>query len=417
MFVLIHLIFFFQSIRTENIFLPSLIINNQSSSLYLCHVHQLNNSNEVFLQNYSIINGENTSYVHHLLLYECSIKDKLIYSGLCGKYNVRLMPKLVYRHCQTRIIIAWAKGGQLKYNYPINTGLKITSYTQFLLEIHFEPFIPYSHSIGIHLELYPKNKNPEYEIGVLTLGTLANSPLYLPPRLNSIRFPTYCFNDCLKNFLKNNLQINIFSILVHAHRRAIRIILKDNNFNRLIDQNPFEYHRQENIYFNKPYPKINSTNELSLICYYSTKNDYSKPIYGGYNSDNEMCQAFLYYYPKIPSFPLCLSLPIYNNNHNWINKQSLVIKNELESNINHLSMCGDNIYFNNTNQTMLQMKFYQRSMEDIKHYSNISIDFFSSFYPIIIFLFLISIIYCYLIIKKKTNTYILFLMVALCRIF
>ena len=28
-----------------------------------------------------------------------------------------------------------------------------------------------------------------------------------------------------------------------------------------------------------------------------------------------MCQAFLYYYPKIESFPLCLSLPIYYNKH------------------------------------------------------------------------------------------------------
>lgn len=388
---------FFEYIRSENIFLPSFIMNNQSSlSLYLCHLHQLNNSNEFFLKSYEIINGGNTSHVHHLLLYECSIKIELNYSGLCGKYNARLMPKLVYRHCQTRIIIAWAKGGQFNYNYPINTGLKINSYTQFLLEVHFEPSIPSSHSIGIYLEFYPKNEKPQYEIGVLTLGTLANSPLYLPPRLNSISFPTYCFNDCLKYFLKNNLEINIFSILVHAHKRAIRIILQDNYFNRLIDKNPFEYHRQEINFFKKPYPKLNSTNELSLICYYSTKNDYFKSIYGGYDSDNEMCQAFLYYYPKIQSFPLCLSLPIYKN-QNWTNQQSLFIKKELESNVNHLSMCGDNIYFNNTNQTMLQMKFYKRSIQHIKQYSYISLDFSSI---IIIFLF-ISTIFCHLIIKKK----------------
>lgn len=389
----------------ENIFLPTLIINNQSSSssVYLCHVHQLNNSNELFLQSYSIINQENLNHIHHLLLYECSIDDKLIYTGLCGKYNEKFMPKLVYRHCQTRIIIAWAKGGQLEYNYPVNTGLKINSYTQFLLEIHFDPFIPYSpRSIGIQLKFYPNNKKPKYEIGVLTIGTLANSSLYLPPRLDLISFPTYCFNDCLKLFLKNHFEINIFSILVHAHQYAKRIILEDNYLNQLIDKNPFEYHRQEMNYFSPPYPKLNSTYELSLICSYSTKNNSFQIIYGGHNSDNEMCQAFLYYYPKISLFPLCLSLPIYdkkyfiNLNQNWTDKQSLLIKNQLESNKNHLSICGDNIYLNNTNQTILHMKYYERLM---KKYS------FDYFYSIISFFLLTSIIYCYLIIKKNLHSF------------
>jgi hypothetical protein len=389
-------------------------MNNQSvstTSLYLCHLHQLNNSKEVFLQGYNILNGGKTGYVHHLLLYECSIKDKLIYSGLCGMHNARLMPQSVYRYCQTRIIIAWAQGGQLDYNYPIDTGLKMNSYTQLLLEVHFESFIPHDHSIGIHLRFYPRDKQPQYEIGVLTLGTLARSPLFLPPRLDTIRFPTYCFNDCLKSFLQNKLTLNIFSILVHAHRHATRIILEGNHFNRLIDRNPFEFHRQENIYFKQPYPQINSTSELTLICYYSTKNDYFKGIHGGYDSNDEMCQAFLYYYPKIESFPLCLSLPVYknehimNNNQNWTRQLSLLIKYELESNLNHLSMCGDNIYFNNSNQTMLQTKLYQRSIENIKQYSYINMRIPFSFYTIIGFFLLIPIIYCYLIAKRNLHSF------------
>src|SRR5438067_1132818 len=109
MFGFIHLcliFFFFKYILSEFILLPSFIMNNQSSSsIYLCHLHQLNNSNELFLQSYNIINDKNTNYIHHLLLYECSIKNKLIYSGLCGMYNKHLMPELVYRHCQTQIII------------------------------------------------------------------------------------------------------------------------------------------------------------------------------------------------------------------------------------------------------------------------------------------------------------------------
>jgi hypothetical protein len=408
MFLLIQLFFLlasFEYILSEDILLP---LFNQSlvsiSSPYLCHVHQLNNLNDVFLEGYYIINSGNSSHVHHLLLYECSIKDKLLYSGLCGMHNARLMPQSVYRHCQTRILVAWAQGGQLKYNYPTNTGLKMTSYTQLLLEVHFEPSIPHNQSIGIHLQFYPIDKKPQDEIGVLTLGTLAESPLLLPPRLDTIRFPTYCFNDCLKSFLRKNLQINIFSILVHAHRHATRIILEDNNFNRLIDQNPFEFHRQKTTYFSKPYPQITSTNELSLICYYSTRMNSFKVIYGGYHSNDEMCQAFLYYYPKIDSFPLCLSLPVYNNKHtqqNWTDESSLLIKYQLESNRNHLSLCGDNIYLNNTNQTILQRRLYQRSMDNIKSYSYFS----SSFYTLLVFLLLIFIILYFLIVKKHLHSF------------
>ena len=134
--------FYLLYVLPENIFLPSFLLRNQSHSLatrslYLCHLYQLNNSKELFLQGYKILNRGNRDYVHHLLLYECSTKEKLIYSGLCGMYNAYSMPQFVYRHCQTRIIIAWAQGGQLEYNYPPSTGLKLTPYTQLLLEVHF----------------------------------------------------------------------------------------------------------------------------------------------------------------------------------------------------------------------------------------------------------------------------------------
>ncbi|CAF1434214.1 unnamed protein product, partial [Adineta ricciae] len=409
--------FYLLYVLPENIFLPSFLLRNQSHSLatrslYLCHLYQLNNSKELFLQGYKILNRGNRDYVHHLLLYECSTKEKLIYSGLCGMYNAYSMPQPVYRHCQTRIIIAWAQGGQLEYNYPPSTGLKLTPYTQLLLEVHFESFISLDHPVGLRLRFFPLQKPPPYEIGVLTLGTLAKSPLFLPPNLDTIRFPTYCSNDCLKSFLGYHRTINVFSILVHAHRRAIRIVLEDENRHQIIDRNPFEFHRQETVFFAQPYLRINSTNELSLLCYYSTKNDTHQGIYGGHDSNDEMCQAFLYYYPKIESFPLCLSVPIYKNKHllnndqNWTVKQSLAMKFELESNVDHLGMCGDNIYLNHSNQSLLQTKFYRRTPENIRQYSHLFIPLPLSFVTLLFGLILISILYGYLIIKRNLHSFV-----------
>lgn len=412
---LISISFFIKYILSESILLPSSLVNNHSllteSSIYLCHLYQLKNSKDLFLQGYDIVNGGSTGHVHHLLLYECSIKGNLRYSGLCGIYNARLMPPYVYRHCQTRIIVAWAQGGQTKYDYPTDTGLKLTSSTQLLIEVHFEPSVPRNHSIGVQLRFYPTDKKPQYEIGVLTLGTLAHSPLFLPPGLNTIKFPTYCFNDCLKYYLKNNVVIHIFSILVHAHRRAIRIVLKKDNSQLLIDQNPFKFHRQENIFYEKPYPTVDATNELSLICYYSTVNDSLKGIYGGYNSNDEMCQGFVYYYPRIESFPLCLSVPVYenkrllNNKQNWTNQLSFSVKDQLESNRNHLSLCGDNIYFNNSNKTMLQKNLYQRPIININRYSYNYRNFSSIFYILTIVILLFLILCSYLLTKKYLHLF------------
>jgi len=398
--------FFFAAIQSELILLPKSLLTNQSlpsssssSSVYLCYLYQLKNSKEIYLRNYEIVNpDENRAYIHHLLVYECSIDKQVSYAGLCGMYNVQTMPKLIYQSCQTRIIIAWAKGGQLTTKYPEQTGLKLQPNTQFLLEVHFEPLVLSNHSIGINLEYYPSNEIPRHEIGVLTLGTLAKSPMYLPPRLTSIEFPTYCFHDCLQLFMKNLSTIRIFSILVHAHKRARRIHLYDDTFRTIIDRNPFVYHRQEMFYFRKPYPTIQSSNQLTLICSYSTENDFNQPILGGYNSNDEMCQAFLYYYPKIAHFPLCLSVPLYPNRTKidfHSQEQSLIMKKQLDSNRYHLSMCGDNLY---SNETIFHMKIYQHS----KRYSSFSIHYYSSFY--VVFL-CFSFVTCYLIIKQKKLTF------------
>lgn len=405
------------STLSADIFLPALLLTNQSSStptrsLYLCHLHPLKNTDELFLQGYEVVNRGNTDYVHHLLLYECSSKAKLVYSGQCGMHNARLMPPPVYRHCQTRIIIAWAQGGRRTYHYPPGTALKLSAFAQLLLEVHFEAYRPSSHPVGLQLQFTARSQPPRHEIGVLTLGTLARSPLLLPPRLDSIRFPTYCFHDCLNSFLGGNATMHVFSVLVHAHRRATRITLHNRARHALIDRDPFEFHRQTSVFFDAPYPQVNSTDELSLVCYYSTRNDSRRAVRGGHESDDEMCQAFLYYYPKVESFPLCLSVPVYENEHllsdeqQWTSARSLSMKSHLESNANHLSMCGDNDYSNRSNRTTLQTKLYRRVPPDLRTYPCLSQRIPLSLYMIVISLLCGVALVCSMLIKRNLHSFV-----------
>lgn len=401
---------------SETIRLPSFTSLNQSLSatpaLYLCHLHQLNNSNELFLQGYDVIHDGERGHVHHLLVYECSTKDLPRYSGLCGMHNALSMPQTVYRHCQTRILIAWARGGQPNYTYPINTGLKFDPGTHLLLEVHFEPSIPREHSIGVHLRFYSRNEQPSDEIGVMTLGTLARSPLFLPPHLETIHFPTYCSRDCLSYFLRNHSSINVFAILAHAHRRATRITLEAAHLHRtrrlLLDRNPFEFHRQEMLHFSQPYPQITANDELSLLCSYSTRDDNAKATRGGYDSNDEMCQGFLYYYPKIALFPLCISLPLYdhlewmNESEPWTDESSLLAKHALESNVRHLAMCGDNLFTEQNNHSTLRTSVYRHSLSDIKPPSfNTQRFSFSAIYTVVVLVLLFTFISTYLTVQSR----------------
>ncbi|CAF0721774.1 unnamed protein product [Didymodactylos carnosus] len=315
----------------------------QQKSIYLCYLYSLNNDYPHYVNSYEILNY--TDNLHHLLIYECANSMTTIsskYFGICGSEN-RHMPMELYEKCQTRIVLAWGRGGNFQYKYPQHTGLKLKTQTYLLLEIHYDPFINRQQS-GIRF--YYSQSKPKYEIGLLTLGTLVNSTIYLPPYLDHISFRTYCFNDCMQKYLANNQTLNVFRVLLHAHHLSKRIWIKKiekqgKKSQIIIDQNPYHFNKQLTVDIS-----VNLTNndEIVLTCDYSTKYQTSLTR-GGYNTNDEMCQAFFYYYPKIEQFPLCLSLPIYSELQDypkWTKNLSENIRNRLVNNKNHLGLCGDN---------------------------------------------------------------------------
>ena len=83
-------------------------------------------------------------------------------------------------------------------------------------------------------------------------------------------------------------------------------------------------------------------------------------------------------------------------------KESILIKEELESNRNHLSMCGNNF---DLNQTILHMKIYQRSMQHIEQFFSLSFSTSSYFSFFLLVLFFLSMIFSYLITKKHSRSF------------
>lgn len=131
--------------------------------------------------------------------------------------------------------------------------------------------------------------------------------MYLPPRLTSDRVSTtYCFHDCLQLFMKNLSTIRIFSIL-RFHTINVLLtyssLLSIAHFVRIIDRNPFIYHRRNVLLKNHIQQFNHQINNINLLVFNWKwfQSTYSRWI----QFNDEMCQAFLYYYPKNSSFSLC----------------------------------------------------------------------------------------------------------------
>jgi len=102
---------------------------------------------------------------------------------------------------------------------------------------------------------------------------------------------------------------------------------------------------------------------LEITCTYTTM-DRTKPTVGGYSSNEEMCYVFIYYYPRIKQFSLCLSQPNYapivkkfksntstllSNSYveilqqvKWETNKTELFKNFIENETHFNGFCGDN---------------------------------------------------------------------------
>lgn len=385
--------------KCSSVVLPSKLTLNSSfsnfSTIYLCHLEKLKNEEEIFLNGFDLIDDGQKGRIHHLLLYECSKSTNLEFSARCGEEKFDSINEPISRFCQTRIIFSWAKGGQKSFRFPRFAALRLEVRAELLLEIHLEKMSINDRPVGLDLKFRSQTEKTPIEIGILTVGTLIESTIFLPPRLETIDFTSFCSRRCVQQFFSNRTSIEIVSLLVHAHRRATKIRLEFNDgirSTRLVDKNPFEFDRQEIFHFQKPFPKVRSNDEISLICSYSTINDSNKVTRAGRHSNDEMCQGFIYYFPKIRSFPLCLSFPIYRKSEefdfspNWTDRLSQKAKIYLESTVEHLTMCGDNIFGEKDNRTSLKTEIEQFSLRKMR---TLKIHEFYPFFYVFFFVFLL----------------------------
>ncbi|CAL4079802.1 unnamed protein product, partial [Meganyctiphanes norvegica] len=263
-----------------------------------------------------MIPKENSLYVHHMILYECSLDqsaEKL--ERYVGKDGVQCytpnMPPSWYT-CN-RPLIMWGPGGE-GLAFPDHVGFPIGEEhggaNYFLLEVHYDN--PYNEA-GIFdnsgLRVFHTDKLRKYDAGIMTTGHRTSPTLFIPPGQEEWTSLGMCSSDCTKKGLPKG-GIRILYSLLHTHllgtALTLRHIRDGKELKPICVDKTYDFEYQEARVLDEEVAVLPG-DALHTECVYNSKN---KPIptFGGFGTPEEMCYTFLLYYPKV-DLSECLSNP------------------------------------------------------------------------------------------------------------
>ncbi|XP_077997624.1 DBH-like monooxygenase protein 1 homolog [Glandiceps talaboti] len=262
-----------------------------------------------------VIQQGNEAVVHHILGYRCRYPI-----NETAFHNTRFECQPGGMYGCTSIVIGWAIGGGTFY-FPEHAGFSLGmdgDPTFLLLAIHYDNqkgLTDMYDSSGIRIHYTPKLR--QYDVGLLTVGQSVDNTHIIPPGASEFSTCGHCignitsegFVDPITNELTN---ISVFGAMVHTHLLGKRLSVVQ------VGQDGKELATIfKDDYYDFNYQEINKlTDEIVLkpgdglitTCVYdSSKRD--KITYGGDGTQQEMCLAFLYVYPRV-LMDMCLTWTI-----------------------------------------------------------------------------------------------------------
>uniref|UniRef100_A0A3P8WZ46 Monooxygenase, DBH-like 1, like n=1 Tax=Cynoglossus semilaevis TaxID=244447 RepID=A0A3P8WZ46_CYNSE len=209
---------------------------------------------------------EHIDMVHHLLLYNCPSFVNTTYDNMC-------------------------------YVFMFNAGIPFGDDDRdiyFKLEIHYNnPHLETGRTDSSGLKLYYTDQLRQHDVGVLMTGIISSHmPYMIPPKAQE--FHTYGMGDPIPD-------LNVFVVLLHTHLagRKVRVAQyrdgKQIDFLAVDEHYNFEMQRFKNVGKIKT---IKQNDEIAVECTYDTM-DRTNVTKMGLATTDEMCLAFIAYYPAI----------------------------------------------------------------------------------------------------------------------
>lgn len=301
---------------SQNISLP-----NDLDTLYWCKIFKIPQlDRKAHIIGYvPLVQEENVEQVHHIVVYECVLDDAEkhyekwldVKGAQCYSEN---MP-VSWSRCRTPLIV-WAVGSDGEM-FPDHVGFPIGSKhggsTYFLMEIHYDnPNMRQDVVDGSGVRIFYTEKLRQHEAANMAIGSDVSGNMIIPPGQDWLAVG-HCVSECTMETLPSD-GINVFHGLLHAHvlgkSLKLRQIRNGLELPTVFQDRSYDFNYQQARVL-KEEMKILPGDSFIVECGYDSTRT-TKPTFGGLATNEEMCEAFLSYYPRV-NLSLCTSRPSLQN--------------------------------------------------------------------------------------------------------
>jgi hypothetical protein len=253
------------------------------------------------------IESSHIDLVHHMTLFECPPQISLSQEDLDFEGDCYNLPTNLHACLNHKPFGAWSTGGD-SFVLPDDVGFAIGGSDGIhfaLLQVHFDNHRGMSGIIdnsGFQLVISAALRS--LDAGVLQIGR-KESDIYVPAGMSLFETTGDCPGKCL-NFSGT---VNVFASLLHSHNYGRAMFVKHfrngSELTELDRNNHYDTMFQQYTYFQNPVI-LKSGDALQLTCQYDTRLS-SSAVHGGDLASQEMCTAYLPYFPKISTVGECMS--------------------------------------------------------------------------------------------------------------
>ncbi|XP_050714988.1 uncharacterized protein LOC126997820 [Eriocheir sinensis] len=305
-------------VKTWDFLSPNVSLPGDLDTLYWCKIFKIPPMpvKSQMIGYVPVIQKGNNEHVHHVLFYECSLPDSdthfekwASWEGTqCYSAN---MP-LSWKHCRSPIIV-WAIGGDGEM-FPDHAGFPIGEEhggaTYFMMEMHYDnPNLRQGVVDSSGVRIYYTENLREYDAGNLIIGHKVGPVHVIPPGQPTFVSTGFCDTTCTQQGLPKG-GVRLFQGLLHAHLLGVSLVLRQirdgQELPTVMKDMSYDFNYQSARVL-KQEVTVLPGDTLIMECYYDSSAK-RKPTFGGLGTKEEMCLAFMSYYPRV-NVSICGSQP------------------------------------------------------------------------------------------------------------
>lgn len=252
-------------------------------------------------------------HVHHVDTYRCTAPDGVDPAAFfkpfigTGGYDCRDVTTIPKEYCTA--YNEWCFCGaclQKESEQVLNYGNGMSPNEYFMMSTHYEnPEKVSNLEIDTGMRFSLKEDIKEFDSGHILIGAQVDYTHVIPAGSKSFVVPRHCAPECTDNLPH---EINLISYAFHTHAAGRAVKLRHfrggeelPEIGSLVQYDPFENQTYREVVDGR---KILPGDQITLECTYDTSN-LTGPSVGGASTNDEMCMAFIRYYPRVEELTQC----------------------------------------------------------------------------------------------------------------